>query len=138
MRLEVNKRSYEHSNDLTPPPCSRNIPSFLKRLRTREPLEVSNTDSNETLFTYKLRKQMNLKKYLRPKNSFKGYNHPLYSLRPELEIEDWNLTNKDKEILAFFVLIGQISIFQFSISIFNALSDSGRKLLFLHFRISCE
>jgi len=37
------------------------ILSFLKRLRTRELLEVSNIDSNETFFIYKLREQMNLK-----------------------------------------------------------------------------
>jgi len=37
------------------------ILSFLKRLRTRELLEVLNIDSNETFFIYKLREQMNLK-----------------------------------------------------------------------------
>ena len=68
MRLEVNKRSYEHSNDLTPPLCSRNtyilISKEITRSRSREPLEVSNADSNETLFIYNISyvNRMNLKK----------------------------------------------------------------------------
>jgi len=40
-----------------------------------------------------------------------------YALK--IEIEDWNLTKKNKEILAPFISIGRISIFQSLISIFN-------------------